>query len=160
MALKKLYCDVDNTINHSWKRVRRWTKDGVCDFSKAHTREEVMKDEVLPGAKEALEKLSERYEIIFLTARSYKDAYNITKDWLDEQGFNYSSIIVVKNPMEKLAYVRESDCLFIDDLSRGHEVNPPYKVLYWYVIRELNSYNVEYEIFNDNWEEIVERRIT
>ena len=103
-----------------------------------------MKDEVLPHSKESLIKFSQEYEIHFLTARPYNDAYNITKDWLDEKGFDYKSIIVVKQSMDKLKYVIEPECLFIDDLSRKHEIYDSYKILYWDVISELNKNNVKF----------------
>ena len=108
---------------------------------------------------EALTQLSSLYEIHFLTARPFKDAFNITKTWLDQNDFFYKSIIVVNQSMDKLKYVIEPNCLFIDDLSRKHETNPPYKILYWDVIKELNKNNVNYEIFKNNWEEILKRRL-
>ena len=156
--MKKLFCDIDSTINNHWERIQKHTVNGKCNWNKAFSREEIMKDLPLRGSREALQKLSEKYEIHFLTARPFDDAYSITKDWLDREGFEYKSLIVVNKSMDKLPYVKEPGCLFIDDLSRKHETNPPYKILYWDVIRELNKNNVEYEIFKNNWDEILKRR--
>ena len=155
--MKKLFCDIDSTINNHWERIQRCTANGKCDFTKAFSREELMKDKVLPYSKEALEKFSKEYEIHFLTARPFDNAHEITKDWLNDNGFEYESLIVVKSPMDKLKYVTEDGCLFVDDLSRKHETNPPYKILYWNVIRELNKNNVNYIIFKNNWKTIMEK---
>ena len=153
--MNKLLCDIDSTINNHWKRIQRCSTDGRCDYSKAFSKEEVMKDEVLPGAKESLKELSNRYEIHFLTARDWDGAYDMTKEWLDKNGFEYESIIVVNKPMDKLKYVTQPDVLFIDDLSRAHDKYPPYKVLYWDVIRELNKNNVNYILFKNKQSKVL-----
>tara|TARA_Y100000361_G_C11151330_1_gene341265 strand:- start:1140 stop:1613 length:474 start_codon:yes stop_codon:yes gene_type:complete len=153
--MKKLFCDIDCTINNHWERIKKFTKNGSCDFTKAFSRDELMKDKVLPYSKESLKNLSEKYEIHFLTSRPFENAYSITKDWLDSNGFDYTSLIVVKSPMDKLKYVTEDGCVFIDDLSRKHETNPPYKILYWNVIKELNKNNVNYKIFKGDWRQTI-----
>ena len=157
--MKKLFCDIDSTINNHWERIQLFTVNGKCDWSKAFSEEEILKDKILPGSKSALKILSNYYEIHFLTARPFPNAYNITKKWLDLKEFEYKSIIVVNKSMDKLKYVTEPGCLFIDDLSRKHETNPPYKILYWDVIKELDKSNVDYELFKNNWDEIVKKRI-
>lgn len=158
--MQKLFCDIDGTVNTHWNRIRKFTADGQCDWTKAFSKDEVLKDEVLPGSIEALSEFSKYYEIHFLTARPFNNAYDITKEWLDTNGFEYSSIIVVNTPFDKLRYVTEPHCLFIDDLSRKHETNEPYKILYWDVIHELNRLNVDYELFKNNWQEITRRRLS
>ena len=157
--MQKLFCDIDGTVNTHWNRIRKFTLDGRCDWIKAFSKEEVLKDEVLPGSIQALSEFSKYYEIHFLTARPFNSAYDITKEWLDTNGFEYSSLIVVNNPFDKLRYVMEPNCLFIDDLSRKHETNEPYKILYWDVIHELNKSNVDYELFKNNWKDIIKRRL-
>ena len=157
--MQKLFCDIDGTVNTHWNRIRKFTADGQCDWTKAFSKDEVLKDEVLPGSIEALSEFSKYYEIHFLTARPFNSAYDITKEWLDTNGFEYSSLIVVNNPFDKLRYVMEPNCLFIDDLSRKHETNEPYKILYWDVIHELNKSNVDYELFKNNWKDIIKRRL-
>ena len=154
--MKKLFCDIDSTVNNHWERIRRFTKNGSCDWDKAFSREETVKDKVLPDAKESLKKLAEEYEIHFLTARFWDGAYEMTKEWLDKNNFEYKSLIVVKKPMDKLQYVTETDSLFIDDFSRAHDKHPPYKILHWDVIRELNKHNVNYRIFKGDWKKIIE----
>jgi len=152
---KKLYCDIDSTINNHWVRVGKWSKDGKCDWSRATSREEVMKDDVLPGALEKLQELSKEYEIHFLTARNYKDAYSITKDWLDSKGFTYESINVVKKSIDKPEFLELNGCdLFIDDLSAGQERGPSYVNLYHETIAQLDARNLNYIIFKGAWGDI------
>ena len=156
--MQTLFCDVDNTINNHFKRIKKWTdRNGKCNWKKAFLYNEIMKDKVLDGAKEAISHFACFYKIVFLTARNFPHAYNVTKDWLDKNNFIYDEIIVVKSSKEKLKYVIEPDCLFIDDLSRKHEINPPYTVWYNDVISELDRLNVNYEIFYNNWDYIVEK---
>ena len=158
--MKILFCDIDSTINNHWVRIQKWATPsfpGTSIHQKAFTREEIMKDLPIENAVESIEKFSKEYEIHFLTARPFNDAYNITKDWLDNNGFKYESLVVVKSPMDKLKYVTEDGCLFIDDLSRKHETNSPFKILYWNVISELNKNNVNYIIFKNNWKIIMEK---
>lgn len=158
--MKKLFCDIDSTINNHWMRIKRCSDDNKCDWNKAFSRAEILKDEVLPNSIDCLMQFSKLYEVHFLTARPFNNAYDITKEWLDTNGFEYSSLIVVNNPFDKLRYVTEPNCLFIDDLSRKHETNEPYKILYWDVIHELNRLNVDYELFKNNWQEITRRRLS
>ncbi len=157
--MKKLFCDIDNTLNNHWERIRRNTTDGWCDFDKAFTYEEHQKDVVLPGSLEAVKELDKHYEIHMLTARWYDNAYEWTKEWLDRFGFPYKSIITCDNTMDKVGIIKDEDCFLVDDLSKKHQVEPPYKVLYWDVIQKLNENNIDYEIFKDNWNEILMRRI-
>jgi len=139
--MKKLFCDIDNTLNNHWERIRH------------------QKDVVLPGSLEAVKELDKHYEIHMLTARWYDNAYEWTKEWLDRFGFPYKSIITCDNTMDKVGIIKDEDCFLVDDLSKKHQVEPPYKVLYWDVIQKLNENNIDYEIFKDNWSEILKRRI-
>ena len=69
---KKLYCDIDSTINNHWVRIKTWSKNDSKKISwRAFTKAELMKDEPLPNAKKALTKLSNEYKIVFLTARGF-----------------------------------------------------------------------------------------
>jgi len=152
-----LYCDIDSTINKHWKRIQRNTTDGICDYSKAYSEKEIMKDEVLEGSHDALQELSKTYSIVFLTARPFLDAERITKAWLSANNFVYYKLIVVKKSKDKIPYVDKKGCLFIDDLSRKHETNPPYTQLYTDVIAELDRRNVNYIRFKGDWTEVLER---
>ena len=74
MKKKKLYCDIDSTINNHWVRIQRWALPkfpGTSIDQRAFTKQEIMKDSPLPGSLEAIKKLSKFYEIHFLTARNF-----------------------------------------------------------------------------------------
>jgi len=156
---RQLYCDIDSTINNHWVRVRRNTNPfpGQTD-PKAFTREEIMKDEVLPNAKESLLKLSEDWDIHFLSARNFYDAYSITKDWLDREGIPYDSINIVNRAYDKPGFLVNKDCdLFIDDFSGGQERSPSYVNLYEDVISQIKSIGIPFIIFEGDWNETMKK---
>ena len=150
-----LYCDIDSTINDHWKRIQRNTVDGICDWNKAFSKEEVMKDKPLPGVHKALEKLSKLYSIVFLTARSFPDAKNITKAWLSENNFVYYKLIVVNKSIDKIQYLQNKNCILIDDLSKKHERNAPYTILYEDTIEKLKENKIKYILFKGDWNEVL-----
>lgn len=154
---KKLFCDIDGTVNYHYKRIRKWTLPkwpGDKIDPRAFTREEILQDEVIPGSIDALNELSKYYSVEFLTARDFPNAYEITKDWLDKNGFKYSDIHIVSKPIEKVKFLKKNNSdLFIDDLQRGHE----YKKtdFYYDVIDLLVLKNITFEIYANNWPQIV-----
>ena len=157
---KQLYCDIDSTINNHWVRIQKWAMPrfpGNSIHPTAWTREEVLKDEVLPGALSAINTLSDSWDIHFLTARNFTNAYEITKEWLDLKGFPYKSINIVSRSADKPPFLVERDCdLFIDDMSAGQEYGDSYVNLYKDTISELEKNNIRYIIFKNNWSEIVD----
>lgn len=159
--MKQLYCDIDSTINNHWIRIQKWAMPqfpGTSIHPNAFTREEILKDQVLPGALEAITKFSETYDIHFLTARNFPNAYEITKEWLDLYGFPYDTINVVARSKDKPPFLRMRRCdLFIDDLSAGQERGPSYRWLYHDTIAALEHCGIKYEVFCNNWTEIVEK---
>ena len=160
---KQLYCDIDSTINNHWVRIKKWALPSFPGSSidpRAFSREEIMKDEVLPRALKAIEQFSKEWDIHFLTARNFPDAYNITEQWLTQKGFPFKTINVVKKSKDKPPFLlqRQVD-LFIDDLSAGQEFGPSYVNLYISTIQDLQSKNIKFEIFKNNWDEILEKYI-
>lgn len=154
MSNRVLYCDLDSTLNTHWKRIKKHTDNGVCNYDLAFSREEILSDEPLEGAREALLKLSRDYKIVILTARPFADAFNITKEWLDNNNFYYQDIIVVNRSIDKLPYLSKGS-LFIDDLSKKHENNPPYTVLYNETIEELEKRKLNYILFKGDWSKVM-----
>jgi len=154
MSNRVLYCDLDSTLNTHWKRIKKHTINGVCNYDLAFSREEILSDEPLEGAREALIKLSKDYKIVILTARPFADAFNITKQWLDNNNFYYQDIIVVNRSIDKLPYLTK-ESLFIDDLSRKHENNLPYTVLYNETIEELEKRKLNYILFKGDWSKVM-----
>lgn len=154
---KTIYCDLDSTLNDHYNRIKRFTVEGKCDFLKASTEEELLKDLPLPHAIDSLNILSKDFNIIILTARPFPNAQEITKKWLDLHNFYYDSIIVVKKSLDKIKYVDSPSSLFIDDLSRKHETNPPYKVLYQDTIEELEKRKINYILFKGDWKKVMHK---
>lgn len=154
----QLYCDIDSTINNHWVRVQRWaipSFPGRSIHPNAWKREEVLKDEPLPGALKMIHKFSKDWDVHFLTARNFPNAYDITKEWLDLHGFPYKSINVVRRSIHKPPFLLERKCdLFIDDLSAGQEYGPSYVNLYKDTISELKRLQINFIIFNGNWTEV------
>jgi len=150
-----LYCDIDSTLNNHYVRIKRHTKNGRCNFTAAHTREEMMRDETLPLAKESIDLLSRDFNIVFLTARDFPNAYNLTREWLEINNFYFDRIIVVKKSIDKIRYLKGDNLLFIDDLSRKHETNPPYTVLYYNTIKALEENKINYILFKGDWKEVL-----
>ena len=156
---KQLYCDIDSTLNNHWVRIQKWAIPkfpGNRIHPNAWTREELLKDEVLPFALEAVNKFNESWDVHFLTARNFPDAYEITKEWLDLKGFQCQTINVVKRSQHKPPFLAQRHVdLFIDDLSAGQEFGPSYANLYRDTIRELERDNIPFIIFKNNWSEII-----
>jgi len=161
--MKQLWVDVDSTLNNHWVRIQKWATPsfpGNGIDRRAFTREEIMKDEPLPNAVETLKEFSMDWDIHILSARNFQDAHSITKDWLDMYGFPYNSITIVRKAADKIDVLKNTKVdLFIDDLSKGQEYGPAYQVLYGDVIDELNKFNINFELFKNNWLEIKERHL-
>tara|TARA_B100001250_G_scaffold356484_1_gene331604 strand:+ start:5370 stop:5996 length:627 start_codon:yes stop_codon:yes gene_type:complete len=71
--MKILHCDIDSTVNNHWVRIQKWSRGTSKDriHWKAFIKKELMKDQPLEGSREALNKLSKKYSINFLTARGF-----------------------------------------------------------------------------------------
>ena len=158
-----LFCDIDSTINNHWVRIQKWATPsfpGTSIHPNAFTREEIMKDLPIENAVESIEKFSKEYEIHFLSARNFPEAWDITKQWLDKWGFTYKSINIVRSSIDKVQFVKQNPCdLFIDDFSKGQEYGNSYEVLYTDTINQLNSMGINLEVFKNNWLELTEKYI-
>ena len=161
--MKILFCDIDSTINNHWVRIQKWATPsfpGTSIHQNAFTREEIMKDLPIENAVESIEKFSKEYEIHFLSARNFPEAWDITKQWLDKWGFTYKSINIVRSSIDKVQFVKQNPCdLFIDDFSKGQEYGNSYEVLYTDTINQLNSMGINLEVFKNNWLELTEKYI-
>ena len=161
--MKILFCDIDSTINNHWVRIQKWAQPsfpGTSIHQNAFTREEIMKDLPIENAVESIEKFSKEYEIHFLSARNFPEAWDITKQWLDKWGFTYKSINIVRSSIDKVQFVKQNPCdLFIDDYSKGQEYGNSYEVLYTDTINQLNSMGINLEVFKNNWLELTEKYI-
>ena len=161
---KQLFCDIDSTINNHWVRIQKWAVPsfpGTAIDPRAFTREEILKDLPLPGALDAIRRFKDAsWDIHYLTARNFPDAYSITRDWLDSHQFPYDSINVVAKSKDKPPFLSTRKCdLFVDDLSAGQEFGPSYENLYTGTIQQLQVDKIRFEIFSGNWNEILERNL-
>ena len=161
--MKILFCDIDSTINNHWVRIQKWAQPsfpGTSIHQNAFTREEIMKDLPIENAVESIEKFSKEYEIHFLSARNFPEAWDITKQWLDKWGFTYKSINIVRSSIDKGQFVKQNPSdLFIDDFSKGQEYGNSYEVLYTDTINQFNSMGINLEVFKNNWLELTEKYI-
>jgi len=105
--------------------------DGVVALSAARLRRrgasaaEVMADAPVADAAEAIRALRSRYFVRFLAARgSYEDAFNVTRTWLDTQGFEYDDLIIVSDAVAKVAHLTD-ESLLVEDFMVGHEAGEP-----------------------------------
>ena len=159
--MKILFCDIDSTINNHWVRIQKWAQPsfpGTSIHQKAFTREEIMKDLPIENAVESIKKFSKEYEIHFLSARNFPQAWDITKQWLDKWGFTYKSINIVRSSIDKVQFVKQNPCdLFIDDFSKGQEYGNSYEVLYIDTINQLNDMGINLEVFKGDWNEVVKK---
>ena len=159
--MKILFCDIDSTINNHWVRIQKWAQPsfpGTSIHQNAFTREEIMKDLPIENAVESIKKFSKEYEIHFLSARNFPQAWDITKQWLDKWGFTYKSINIVRSSIDKVQFVKQYPCdLFIDDFSKGQEYGNSYEVLYIDTINQLNDMGINLEVFKGDWNEVVKK---
>jgi lipopolysaccharide biosynthesis glycosyltransferase len=110
-----LYCDIDCTISNSEPRIIKYSKNE--DYK---LYENIINDNPIDGAIDALNKLSEKYKIILITARkTFKNYKNSTFDWLYKWNFKYDFIIYTNNSANKLNYLIKDDIL-IDDFTINH----------------------------------------
>lgn len=150
MEKLNLYCDVDSTINNHWVRAQKHY--GTNLFSERYV---IMQDSPLPGAREVLWEYSDRFNIHYLTARPYNQAYSITHDWLVDNDFPIDSITVVNSSMDKVAFLlKNSVDIFIDDLSADQKNHGSYKILHEDVIKKLEELSIPYLRFKGDWEEV------
>ena len=151
-----MYCDIDNTICDSVPRIKRNFLKNINKLDeKWKSYDEMITDKILDNSVFYLNNLRHKYNIIFITARKYIDNHDkITKEWLRNKGFIYENIIYTNSLLDKIQYLNNSD-LFIDDCSKGHQLEKPY--LQEKVISEIKDEGIILEIYNsenNNWKKI------
>lgn len=110
--------DIDNTLADTWPSLHEYVYRGENHRYRSLS--------IFLGMREyVLSKLSNREQVIFLSARSYFNYYT-TQKWLLSCGILADELILVSNAFEKLFYVNELidkgvDVVYIDDLSYNHE---------------------------------------
>ena len=158
---RKLFCDIDGTVTDHSQRIRRWTLPswpGNAIHPNAFSEEEVMGDKPAFASQEALAKLSEEYDIHWITTRP-AHLETVTLLWLQKHNYPVVSLTLVGNLKDKPAILkREGAALYVDDLMTDHEKAKT--KLRADVVKELKKLKVKYEIFDpvsNNWSDIVKK---
>lgn len=144
-------CDVNHILERDFgfqKRPDVYQYPGlVADFFYQHT-EVFVKAEVFRYAKECLQSLSERYDIIYLSARP-ANAHAVTVKYLKENGFPSGDVVFTNNKAE---YFKEHEMLFaIDDapaeLERYLRSGIP-------VAAYMHPYNESMPVYHFTWSDL------
>lgn len=106
-----MYVDIDNTLNLAYKRFRTtFSADLGRHISDPYEPTLVLADEAIEYAEDALHLLqSAGYRIVYLTARCFVAAVEVTHAWLFAQNsFPKSSVIFTCSAEEKIAFLQSS----------------------------------------------------
>ena len=156
--MRTICVDVDSTLCNHWERIARFSENGVIQ-PEAFAPENVMEDEPLPGAIQALGDFVAvtGATILILTARDWDmPDGDTTRKWLDKCGFWYDGVRVVQEALYKIDILRREDAdLLIDDFMAGQELR--YPKFDWRAYGECVFTGVPVEVFRNNWPEIVDR---
>ena len=150
---KILCCDIDNTVADQYSYyIRMYNFEKQLLDPKAYQNEHLIKYDVIENAVDALNKLSKVFEIHWLTARNPENK-KTTITWLKNNKFPLDGIYLVGQNDNKLKILKSlRPQLFIDDLRYNYEnLNPLPCTRFEKSLKELN---INYEIFNNNWEKI------
>ena len=148
-----IYCDIDNTICNNTKRILKYFKNNIINFTNM-TEDDILNDDIIQDSVKYLNLLSNNYDIKFISARNRLiNGYNITKKWLDKHQFQYSELILVNKLSDKFDYLKNKKFLtLIDDFKINYENDNP--TLATYTISLFQEYNLNIDIFNNNWKEL------
>lgn len=97
------------------ERVLVFIDGTICDLTHRHvlkgtadfeTDEEIMKDAVVGGGVACMKEIAQRYDLVYIGARS-KNTADVTKKWLDANGFPDGIVVVGASQAERMAAVKE-----------------------------------------------------
>lgn len=162
-----IVCDIDNTVSDQYSRYFEYYDFNKSKLSEmAFNSDIISKDRPLLGAQLAVEILSKKYQIVWLSARP-RDYFQLTKDWLIKWDFPCDTIILTGNHSQGIDksqgnHFRKIDILkglrpkvYIDDLKCCWEKLQPVKFVA--MIDGLYEAGINFEIFNNNWPLIVKK---
>jgi len=148
-----------NQKGYNTKTLYAWTKEENLIFCNKYFHKIFMKVDVKENAKEIIEKIkNEGNEIYIITARSqprFKDPYNLTKDFLDNNNIVYDKIIV--NCEDKYTYCKENGIeIMIDD--EPQNINTISEIIPVIVLKDIQNEDCYGEniIKVDTWNEVYE----
>jgi uncharacterized HAD superfamily protein len=145
--------DIDNTVTDQMERLHRnYDVDLNVMVSKSTTEEELMKDKLYPYAKDVIVELSNRYDIIWLSARNSR-LYDITLNWIKTNGLPCNKLILVDKLEDKLpVLVNLNPKLFIDDLQYDLYSLKPKPALKF--IEKLKEAKINFIVFKTSWADL------
>ena len=159
---KVLITDIDSTMSDHWKRIRRNTHPwpgGVVN-SIAFTKDEVLKDSLLPDCLFVLYKLiNDGWRVRYLSARSWPDAASITKLQLTKWGVPNPDDFILCNNMQSKIDVLKRDLGFcdyyVDDFMTGQE--KAIGTFHKDVAETIQVIGIRVLVFRNNWLDIWEQ---
>ncbi len=77
---------------------------GTPDFNE---RDRILEDRAVPGSVKCLNELSQRYEIVYIGARS-ESTRNHTEEWLEKMGFPKGALYLAERQDERLSQIKEA----------------------------------------------------
>lgn len=141
-----IYCDIDSTVNDHWNRI---------EIGLQPTEANIMKDNPLPHAIECVNKISDRFDFNFLSARYYFEAYDITLKWLAFHGFKYNTLRLVESMDFKYRFLIDNRCdIYIDDFTSGQERGQKNLTHRNDLVSKIQNIGIEVFVFKNNWPEI------
>ncbi len=125
--------DIDNTVNNQQERLLRFTQGGICDYRMANAFRELLRDTPLPGSVQLVGRLSQRFQIIWLTSRSIRTAA-VTYYWLRKNGFPVYLLVCAGSLRRKTEFIQifkehHSIAFVVDDMKEGYEFGEPRYVI-------------------------------
>jgi len=81
---------------------------GTPDF---YRRDRILQDEAVQGSVECLERLSQRYEIVYIGARP-DFTRPCTQEWLEKEGYPKGSLYLAESQADRLSLIKEMDGRF------------------------------------------------
>merc|ERR1712008_122728 len=163
---RRLFVDIDNTINNAWERIQRsalptWPGE-TFDQARAFSHTELLSDRPLLGSQASLAALARDWDITFLSARGAAGLVAPTLQWLAREGFVYSKVILVRDALDKVAWledaVAESEVLFVDYFTRGHHTAQP--VVDEELLSALRARAISFKVFvpaETGWPELAQQ---
>ena len=119
----QLWVDVDNVLADSGPRYER--------FGTANSARYASQDPLMPFSNVVLNEFFWRNcAVNIITARGdWENAEAMTHTWLEEHGFLFHSLLVVRSAKDKLPILRKKctstlPCIFVDDLRHGWHLKP------------------------------------
>ena len=155
-----IFVDIDNTVTNQADRLRRFMKDGRCDFKKANHVSQIIHDIPLPDSVSLIRELSTKFQIVWLTSRNIK-LFPVTYFWLRKSNFPVYVLVCTGSMLRKIQFLeifktRHSIQFIVDDMKEGHEIGIPNYVLPVKLFLERNNIKV-YENLSSVNSEVLSR---